>query len=98
MSQEIEIDYHEDSDEYHVLLDGEDQGAVDEDSLREVGSNLHLHFVVYESAPPYDPDNQDVPDEVETREPEEILDIDEELSDIEEITDEISDIDEDGLE
>lgn len=70
--QSIEVTRDDDTDEYYVHIDGEKHGPVDPEDLREVGNNLYLHFVVFPSTPPYDPEEHDVPDEVETTEVEDL--------------------------
>lgn len=58
MSQEIEFELDEETDTFHLFLDGDDQGPVDTDSLRETAGNLHLHFRMFRDVPP-----EDLPDE-----------------------------------
>jgi hypothetical protein len=47
MGQEIEFDYDEKAEEFVLLLDGEEQGPVDEDSLEDSVGDLYLHFYMF---------------------------------------------------
>jgi len=47
MPKDIDIEYDNETEEYILLLDDEKQGPVDEDSLRELASDLHMSFTVF---------------------------------------------------
>lgn len=83
----FDVTREDDTNEYYVHIDGEKHGPIDPDDLQQVGNDLYRHFVIYPSTPPYDPDTHDVPDDVETTDPDELLeeDIDDEIDDIPEV-------------
>lgn len=62
MTQSISFDYNEDTNQFHLLLDGEDMGPVDEDDLREESSSLYLHFHLFREPP----EPADIPDDAST--------------------------------
>lgn len=47
MVQEISFEYDDDESEFHLLLDGEDQGVVDKESLEKVAGRLYMHFYMF---------------------------------------------------
>ena len=42
-----EIDIERDGDDYMLLLDGEEQGLVDKDSLEKLTGDLYIHFNLF---------------------------------------------------
>lgn len=52
--QSIEFELNEETDEFHLILEGEDLGPVDMDDLRDASSSLYLHFHMFRDAPEYD--------------------------------------------
>lgn len=88
MPQSIDFELNEDTDEFHLILDGEDKGSVDMEDLRESASSLHIHFHMFRYAPEYPPDEEKDAtmrelEEAESLSDEEVDELIEELDEIE---------------
>lgn len=86
MSQDIQFELDEETDEFHLILDGEDKGPIDKESLKDSVGDLYLHFYMFKDRPPeqeYEA-NQSTEEAEEELEELETLDIDDIIEDAEE--------------
>jgi len=56
MAQSIDFEYNEETDEFHLVLEGEDCGPVDMDDLRTAADDLYMHFHMFRDHPPVSPE------------------------------------------
>lgn len=83
--QEIEFELDEETDTFHLLLDGEDQGPVDTESLRQTSGKLHMHFRMFREPPESPEKNYETIEKLSDEE------VEEELQEVEEALEDVDD-------